>query len=316
MLTSGDIGGVMAMMPAFANDEAGTLSAKATVDVARLRDGVDRIICDGIDVLATTGSFGECHTLLADEFRTLANETAAIVSQRLPLFIGVTSANAREVVAKMAVVQNTKADGVLLGVPYYLPSSLDNAVRFVKEIAELYPRLAILLYHNPTLHHVRFPTGAFNELARLPNLIGMKDSHRSDAEFLELQKIVAGKISMFVYQGQYCRYAPMGAAGLWSIDAWMGPWPLLALRDAVKRQDYESAAAITAEVQATLKGPGDMIWRENARKISIQLAGYVNPGPLRPPFLTIPADVIAEQTERARAWRILCDKHRVVPSAA
>src|SRR5271167_3487775 len=101
MLNARDLGGMMAMMPAFATDEAGSLRAKETVDLARLRDGLNRMISDGADVIATTGSFGECHTLLTDEFQTLAREAIDVVRDRVPLFIGVTSVNARETVAKI-----------------------------------------------------------------------------------------------------------------------------------------------------------------------------------------------------------------------
>src|SRR5947199_9925013 len=146
MLAASDIGGLMAMMPAFAKDSAADLRATDTVSVERLRAGVDRMVCDGADVIATTGSFGECHTLLPDEFKTLAHETVAVARRRIPVFIGVTSVNARETVEKMRVVGNTAADGVLLGVPYYFPSTVENATRFFRDIAELFPKLAILVY--------------------------------------------------------------------------------------------------------------------------------------------------------------------------
>ena len=53
----------------------------------------------------------------------------------------------------------------------------------------------------------------------------MKDSHRDTTTFMRLQKIIAGKISVMCNQLQYVPYAQLGAAGFWSIDAWMGPWP-------------------------------------------------------------------------------------------
>ena len=57
---------------------------------------------------------------------------------------------------------------------------------------------------------------------------------------MKLMGIVRGKMSIFVYQGQYYPYANYGAAGCWSIDAWMGPWPLLALRDALNKDHGEA----------------------------------------------------------------------------
>jgi dihydrodipicolinate synthase/N-acetylneuraminate lyase len=309
MLTASDVGGMMAMMPAFAKDDAADLRATDTVSVERLRAGLDRMVRDGADVIATTGSFGECHTLLPDEFRTLAHESAEVVERRVPLFVGVTSANARETVAKMRVVAETAADGVLLGVPYYFPSTVDNAVRFFREIAELFPTLSILVYHNPALHHVTLPVEAFEALVQIPQIVGMKDSHRDTMTFIKLQRLIAGRISVLCNQLQYVPFAGLGAAGFWSIDAWMGPWPLFALRDAVARGDVEAAKAIMLDIA----GPGtrktNLSWRETGSKLAIAMAGYVEPGPLRPPFLDIPADVIDSQRKRAERWRGLCAKY-------
>lgn len=51
----------------------------STIDVDNLRVGVNRMIGDGADVITTTGSFGECHTLFWDEFETLARAEVDVV---------------------------------------------------------------------------------------------------------------------------------------------------------------------------------------------------------------------------------------------
>ena len=316
MLTASDIGGMMAMMPAFATDGATDIRATDTVSVERLRSGLDRMVSDGADVIATTGSFGECHTLLPEEFRTLAHESVAVVRRRVPLFVGVTSVNARETVAKMRVVADTAADGVLLGVPYYFPSTVENAVRFFRDIAELFPKLNILVYHNPALHHVTLPVEAFEALANIPQIVGMKDSHRDTMTFIKLQQVIAGKISVMCNQLQYVPFADLGAAGFWSIDAWMGPWPLLALRDAVARGDIEAAKAIMLDIAGPGTRKSNLSWRETGSKLAIAMAGYVEPGPLRPPFLEIPPDVIDTQRKRVERWQTLCAKYAPAYQAA
>ena len=311
MLSAKDLGGLMAMMPAFATDDAADIRATATVDVGRLRHGLDRMIRDGADVIATTGSFGECHTLLPDEFRTLAHESVAVVNKRVPLFIGVTSVNSREAVEKIRHVDGSGADGILLGVPYYFPSTVQNAVRFYRDIGEMFPKLNIMIYHNPALHHVTLPVEAFAEITKNPAVVAMKDSHRTPQEFTELQQIVRGKMGVFVFQGQYATYAGLGACGLWSIDAWMGPWPYFALRDAVKRGDLEAAKAITLDIVPPNQPPANLSWRETASKIAIRMSGYVDPGPLRPPFVEIPAEVTERMRQKVERWKQVCAKYRV-----
>jgi hypothetical protein len=54
----------------------------------------------------------------------------------------------------------------------------------------------------------------------------------------------------------------------------------------------------------------NLSWRETASKIGIRYAGYVDPGPLRPPFIEIPAEVDKAQKARAEKWRKLCETYR------
>ena len=98
--------------------------------------------------------------------------------------------------------------------------------------------------------------------------------------------------------------------GFWSIDSWMGPWPFLALRDAVARGDFEAAKAITLDLAPKGTRKIDLSWRETASKIAIRHAGYVDPGPLRAPFLEIPADVAERAAATAKRWKEVCEKYR------
>lgn len=315
-ITASDLRGLMTMMPAFGTDDAGDVNATATISVERLEHGLERMIGDGADVVSTTGSFGECHTLLLDEFATLAREAARIVNGRVPLFVGVTSLHTREVFAKMKIVAQTKAAGVLVGVPFYFPSSPENAVRFYREVAAAFPSLGIMIYHNPPLHNVKLTLPIMEQIVKIPNVVAMKDSHRDPVEFMRLMDMVSGKMTVFVNQLQYATYAPLGAPGFWSIDAWMGPWPHLALREAVRNGDYAKAKEITLELAPPAGSVPNMSWRENSAKIAMRHAGYVDPGPLRPPFMEVPAEIEAAARKKADKMKALGDKYRPVVGAA
>jgi dihydrodipicolinate synthase/N-acetylneuraminate lyase len=310
MISASDLKGLMAMMPAFATDDAASVTATSTIALDRLEAGLDRMIKDGANVVSTTGSFGEFHTLLPEELATLAGAASEVNKGRVPLFVGATGLNTREVIAKMRLIEKTKADGVLVGVPFYFPSSPANVVNFYKTISELFPKLAIMIYHNPPLHNVHLTLPIMEQLAKVPTVVAMKDSHRGTGEFLKMIDLTKGKIKVFVNQLQYTAFQPLGASGFWSIDAWMGPWPQLALRDAVAAKDFAKANKITLEMMPSGEGGKNLSWRETAAKIGIRYAGYVDPGPLRPPFVEIPAEVDAAQRKRAEQWRELCAKYK------
>jgi len=103
----------------------------------------------------------------------------------------------------MKVVERTKAPGVLVGVPFYFPSSPGNAVRFYRDIAAMFPKLAIMVYHNPDLHNVRLTLPVIEEIVKIPNVVAMKDSHRSPVEFMRLMKLTRGKMTTFVNTVQF-----------------------------------------------------------------------------------------------------------------
>ena len=312
MISSQDLRGIMAMMPAFTTDDGGDIMARQTIDVGRLETGVNRMLRDGANVITTTGSFGETSTLLPGEFETLARATVATVKKRVPVIIGCVAQHTRETIEKIKVAEQAGADGVIVGVPAYFPLTVSNAVRFFKDIAGLFPKLGVLIYHNPTLHRITIPVSAFEAIVKNPNIIGMKDSHRTPTAFMQLMDIVRGKISVFVQQDQYYPYAELGAAGFWSIDIWMGPEPLVCLKQSVDRGDIARAKEIIKDIMRNREYAQDLPWREMGHKIGVRAAGYVDPGPLRPPYLEVPPEVTQKLERRAAYWRSLCDKYAAV----
>jgi len=310
MVTAKDISGVMAMMPAFSTKNAGDLSATATIDVDNLQSSVDRIVKDGVDIITTTGSFGECYNLFWDEFKTLATATVEAVKKRVPVFIGSTSPNPREVVQRLKFVQEIGADGTLLGVPYYDAQSPDYIADFYCQIGELFPKLGILIYHNPVNHKVKIPVSVFHKLVQVSNIIGMKDSHRDTREFVRLQEIIKGKISVLTNQAQLFPFYKMGAAGCWSIDAWMGPWPVLYLRNLVREGRDEDALRVVADILGAGGGERPGAAEMSAAKLPVEFAGYCNPGPTRTPISQFSEATIERARKKAERWKALCAKYR------
>jgi dihydrodipicolinate synthase/N-acetylneuraminate lyase len=73
----------------------------------------------------------------------------------------------------------------LLGVPYYELYTIGTRL-FYHDIADLFPPNDPH-YHNPDNHKFTIPVSIFGELVKKPNIIGMKDSHRTTQAFMNLQ---------------------------------------------------------------------------------------------------------------------------------
>ena len=307
--TPGELFGICGMMPAFAKENAGDMTAIDTVDVDNTKAGLDRAINDGVHVIATTGTFGQVWNLLEDEWRALTVASIEAVDNRIPLMLGVTAANPRLAVQKMQFVREAGGQGVLLGVPYYYTLPIKDVVSFYKEISALFPDLSIMIYHNPTNHRVHIPVGAFKELVKLPNVVAMKDSHRGVVEFQRLHDIIHGKISHFVYQEQLYPYLEMGASGCWSHAIWGGPWPVLAAYQAAADGDVEKTKQILLDI-ANSRPPAAPDGAVRAGHESYEYNDYIKMGPPRPPFAWNMDETEARAREGARLWDLLNDKYR------
>jgi hydratase-aldolase len=106
-----------------------------------------------------------------------------------------------------------------------------------------------------------------------------------------------------------------GAAGAWSTDVAMGPWPSLALRDACRKKEWEAAATIAGEMQAPFAHLGLTMEEFQAMqsawwKVAIEASGYAKAGPARPPFVHIPDRVMESGERYGKEWRALADRYR------
>lgn len=309
-----ELKGVDAMMPPFNTPDAHDIRAKNTVDVDNLAEGVDRLVKDGVQVISTASGSGEGWNMLWEEFKTQTRTTLEAVDKRAAVFIGVTSANPRETVQKMEFVREAGGEGVLIGLPYYHALSIPNVIAYYGTLADMFPDLSISLYHNPVEFKVHIPVSAYEEFVKHPNIVAQKDSHRTPLEFMKLQDVIQGKIAHFVNATQLYPYYEMGASGCWSFDIFMGPWPVLRGYQAVVDGDTETAKRIMKEISGRggsgRSGARDPLLAEGGSgRTPQELAGYIKPGPARPPHFEAHGG-----DERAQAWADrwlkLCEKYR------
>jgi dihydrodipicolinate synthase/N-acetylneuraminate lyase len=291
------------------------LESDDTVDADRLIDCVNRMIEDGIDVVSAMGSYGEFHTLTDSEFKTVVKATLEAVNKRVPVMIGVTSMNSREVVRKAKIARDLGAEGLFTGVPFYYPPTVDNTVAFYHELADFFPNMSIQIYHNPPLQNIHIPVAAFHKLTQKRNIVSMKDSHRSTLEFIRLVDVTKGKLSVFVNQMQYYPYQSLGARGFWSTDAAMGPYPLLHYRNCTDAGDAQGATQVLRDVMALSAGDDWMGPQDNARKLGASHSGYANQGPNRPPFRVVTPESLEKAIKRGEGWGKLNDKYKPLVQA-
>ena len=316
MLTAQDIRGLYAILPTPAKTGAGALGALSTVDLIETERVVNALIADGSHGLIALGTTGECATLGQADYDSFVACLLEVVNRRVPVFVGTSALGGHEVVRRMRFASDRGADGSLLGLPMWQPASTAMAVDFYAGISELFPDTAIMVYANERAFRFAFTDDFWAQVVgRAATVVAAKYSRPKDLR--HLLGIVGGRINIvpneMTLAGFYSE-APNTTTACWATAASMGPWPALALMQAVLDRDGSAIQRISAalawanETVKPIIGNRELFASYNIQveKARIDAAGYCKAGPVRPPYGEIPADMLAAAQECGRRWSVLC----------
>lgn len=321
MLTARDITGVWAIIPTPATHDANRMDAKNTVDLDETARLVDALIDDGVDAIITTGTTGECATITDIEFRSFADCVARTVGRRVPLFIGATALGGHAVVERMDVVRNVGADGTLLGLPMWEPCTTAMAVKYYREVAELFPELGIMVYANTGAFRFDFPLEFWEAVAReVPNVVASKQMHAHGLK--EMIAAANGRINFLPIVSRvqaFCEVSPEFTIASWSTQAGMGPAPAVAMARALRARNGNEIDRITKDMAwageslRPINSKPEIFATYNIQieKIRMDEAGYCRPGPIRPPYNVIPPEYEQAARECGRRWAELHRRYSI-----
>ncbi len=100
-LTVDDITGVVGIIPTPSIPTADQPGTAFSVDLDEAATLADAMVRGGVDVLMTTGTFGECASLTWDELQSFVATVVDAVAGRIPVFFaGATTLNTRDTIAR------------------------------------------------------------------------------------------------------------------------------------------------------------------------------------------------------------------------
>ncbi|HET7462680.1 MAG TPA: dihydrodipicolinate synthase family protein [Longimicrobium sp.] len=125
------------------------------------------------------GSTGEGPLLDADEKVRLTDASRTVVDGGRLLLAGTGAESTRATIRVTRAVAEAGADAVLVQPPsYYRPAMTPDALRdHYTAVADASPVPVILYQVPPRFSTVELPAGLVGELAKHPNIVGIKDSH-------------------------------------------------------------------------------------------------------------------------------------------
>ncbi len=228
----------------------------------------------------------------------MIDTVAQVARKRVPIFAGCTSLNTRDTLRQMKIMKSVGADGAFSGLPLWQTPTIENSVQYFAELGEAMPDMPIIVYANRRFFKSEFPTEFWAALAlKAPTVIATKVSYGTD-HLKEDLDVAEHQIKFLVGLGKngYEAYKKAGrkmTAG-WSTGVNMGPEPLVALMDAILKEDEKKIEDIAADMRAVppMQPPDDRIgfdhYNTEAEKLRAHAAGYIKTGPSRTPYRTMP----------------------------
>ena len=139
---------------------------------AKLIDyAITKGFCDSVVVTGTTGEF---NTLTFDERVKLLETALEATNKRCPVIAGTGCASTRETIELTKKAQELGADMAMIVGPYYSKPIQKAVYRHFSRIAEAVD-IDIFLYNIPIFVGVNIDPPTVRELAKIKNIIGIKD---------------------------------------------------------------------------------------------------------------------------------------------
>jgi 4-hydroxy-tetrahydrodipicolinate synthase len=136
---------------------------------------VERQIAGGAHGLVPVGTTGETATLSHDEHRRVVELCVRTAAGRVPVVAGAGSNSTEEAIELVRYAKAVGADGALVVAPYYNRPSQEGLYRHFAAINDAV-QLPVLLYNVPSRASVDISNATIARLAKLPNIVGVKDA--------------------------------------------------------------------------------------------------------------------------------------------
>ncbi len=151
---------------------------------------VNKLINSGVSGIFILGTNGEFHLLTNDEKLAFAKIVIDEVNKRVPVYVGTGGNSTREVIELSKKMEALGADALSVITPYFLVPSQSEVIQHYKTIAESV-KTPIVLYNIPKNTGINLDPETVKELAKIKNIIAIKDSSgnlENIAEYIQITK--------------------------------------------------------------------------------------------------------------------------------
>ena len=218
------------------------------IDYEALARFLDFQIESGINAIVVMGTTGENATIEYEDQEKVIRFTVEHVAKRVPVIAGTGTNNTAHVLHNTQKACEAGADAVLVVTPYYNKATQNGLYQHFTTIADA-SKVPVILYNVPGRTGCNLQPKTVARLAEHPNIVAIKEATGNVAQMVEIMHLCGDKID--VYSGEDALTVPMmamGGAGTISVLSNVAPKEAVAMTNAAKAGDFETAAKMQCDL--------------------------------------------------------------------
>jgi len=267
-----------------------------TVDEERLRVLVNHCIELGVHGVVPCGTTGEFVNLTTEEKKRAIKTVIDEVNGRVKVVAGTGASGTNEAVEMTKYAKDVGADAALIVTPFYLKPTDRGIYEHFSTIASEVD-LPIILYNIPQCTGLPLPWQMVEDLAQIPNIVGVKDSSGQLSFILAVLEKVRDKINVLCGHDEVVVAAlAAGCSGAILASANAIPDVWVQIYNHVKNGELQKARELQYKVQKIARiiaGSGAVGTKEALNMMKIKV------GPVRKP-LSVGGELTYESKEELR----------------
>ena len=265
-------------------DENGRVDEAAALKLATY------LLEHGSHGLVISGSTGEAPTLTDEEALDLTKAVRREVGEDVPLVCGTGTNYTAHSIELTQGAAEAGADAALIVTPYYNKPNPAGILAHFEAIAAAVPDLPLIAYNIPSRVVVNVPPEQLAEIAKIENVVAVKQANNDELQPIEGLDILAGNDDIF-----FKTLEIGGAGGICVASHLVGP-QMREIWDAAQAGDLDRAREIDSGLREVYAAMG-VTTNPIPVKAALEMTGLIPSGTLRLPL--VPADDGQRATVRA-----------------
>lgn len=225
---------------------------KGKIDRGALEEMTDFLIESGVHGIIAPLTIGEFTCLSLKERNQVVKIIVRQAKGKISVYAGTGMPSTKDTIYLSRSAEDEGVSAIMVITPYYLKPCADDMVRHYEEIGKAV-RIPLIPYNNPARTGIHLSIDVCCRLAKIKNVVGIKDSSADLLHFGELVRILGNKLTILMGRDDLILAGlALGASGTVNAVGNIIPQTLIDLYNAVKNGDYERARRLQYETVTPL----------------------------------------------------------------